>query len=178
MTSAEDNIATVTRRPSPPVRQSTLIRSDAAHTFDVMVSRIGAWWPVQPISAGKERVRDVTVEPQLAGRVYETWDDGTTVIWGEVLAWEPPSRFVLSWLGTPEPTEVEITFSALGPALTRVSVEHRGWEALSEEQLSEDCAAPGGYCSGAYSTGWTRILAALSAAAEADPTPTDTQAER
>ena len=58
--------------------------------------------------------------------------------------------------------------TALAPVLTRVAVEHRGWDALSEAQLSEDCALPGGYASGAYATGWARILTHLAAAAEAD----------
>jgi hypothetical protein len=49
-----------------------------------------------------------------------------------------------------------------------VAVEHRGWDALSEAQLSEDCALPGGYTSGAYDTGWACILTHLAAAAEAD----------
>ena len=106
----------------------------------------------------KGRVRCVTVDQHLGGRVYETWDDGTTKDWGEVLAWEPPSRFVMSWVHTPAPTEVEIAFTALGPGLTRVAVEHRGWEHLTERQLREDCAAPGGYRSGAYNTGWQLAL--------------------
>jgi hypothetical protein len=42
-------------------------------------------------------------------------------------------------------------------------VEHRGWEALSGTQLAEDCALPGGYASGSYSAGWTRILARFAA---------------
>jgi hypothetical protein len=56
---------------------------------------------------------------------------------------------------------VELSFRELGPTLTRVVVEHRGWEALTDEQLAEDCALPGGYNSGAYSAGWTRILEAF-----------------
>jgi hypothetical protein len=67
----------------------------------------------------------------------------------------------MTWNGTPAPTEVEVTFAALGPALTRVAVEHRGWEALTDEQLSKDCALPGGYSSGAYSAGWATILRSL-----------------
>jgi hypothetical protein len=39
---------------------------------------------------------------------------------------------------TPAPTEVELMFTPLGPALTRVAVEHRGWEALDDAQLRED----------------------------------------
>jgi hypothetical protein len=120
----------------PPVRQSVVVRSDRPHTFGMFVATIGAWWPVTPFSAGRDRVRDVTFEPREGGRVYETWQDGT---------------------------EVELTFAELGPLLTRVTVEHRGWERLTEEQLAEDCALPGGYPGGAYREGWARILGALAA---------------
>jgi hypothetical protein len=143
----------------PPVRQSTTVRSDRDHVFDTFVRTIGAWWPATVFSVGKELVCDVTIEPRTGGRVYETWTDGGAVEWGEVIAWEPPVRFVMTWTGTPRTTEVEFTFVALGPALTMVRVEHRGWEALTEEELETDCALPGGYRSGAYATGWERILA-------------------
>lgn len=141
-----------------PVRQATVVRSDIEHTFDVFVRTIRAWWPVHPFSAGQDKVRAVTVEPRLGGRVYETWQDGTEVSWGELLAWDPPRGFTMTWTDTPAPTEVELSFIALGRALTRVVVEHRGWEALSDAQLSQDCALPGGYTVGAYSQGWDTIL--------------------
>jgi hypothetical protein len=142
----------------PPVRQATLVRRDQEHTFSAFAQQIGAWWPVEVFSAGKERVRGVTVEGRVGGRVCETWDDGRVVPWGEVTVWTPPTRFAMTWAGTPQPTEVEFTFAALGPALTRVTVEHRGWEAMSEVELQRDCALPGGYRSGAYAVGWERIL--------------------
>ena len=142
----------------PPVRQSTLVRSDVTHTFDVFVRTIGTWWPVRPFSRGQDRVRDVTFERRRGGRVYETWDDGTERDWGEVLTWEPPSRFCMTWLVTPAATEVELTFTELGPALTRVSVEHRGWERLSDAELQAACALPGGYAGGAFAKGWGVIL--------------------
>jgi hypothetical protein len=93
---------TVFRR--PPVRQSTLVRSDAGHTFDVFVRTIGSWWPVELFSAGRDRVRAVTIEQRQGGRVYETWNDGSEVDWGELRAWEPPRRFVMTWTGTPAAT--------------------------------------------------------------------------
>jgi uncharacterized protein YndB with AHSA1/START domain len=158
--------AAVTPVRRPPVRQATLVRSDIVHTFDVFVSTIGVWWPVQPFSAGGDRVRDVTVEQRLGGRVFETWADGTVVEWGQLLAWEPPRRIVMTWTSTPVTTEVELRFTALGSGLTRVAVEHRGWDALSEAQLAEDCALPGGYASGGYATGWARILTQLAVAVE------------
>ena len=161
---------TVTTLCWPPVRQSTVVRSDVAHTFDVFVRTIGTWWPVDPFSAGKDLIRDIVIEQRAGGRVYEAWTDGTEVDWGKLLAWEPPARFVMTWNQTPVPTEVELSFAALGPAFTRVTVEHRGWEALTDEQLAQDCALPGGYTAGSYSAGWTQILGRLAAAiGPADP---------
>ena len=163
--------AAVTTLRRPPVRQSTTVRSDVRHTFDTFVRTIGIWWPVDPFSAGKDRVRDIIIEQRTGGRVYEAWADGTEVDWGELLAWEPPARFVMTWNQTPVPTEVQLSFAALGPSLTRVTVEHRGWEALTEEQLAEDCAIPGGYSAGSYSIGWARILDRLAAALGPADTP-------
>ena len=145
----------------PPVRQATTVRSDVEHTFEVFVREIGAWWPRQPYSVGGDRVRAVTVEPELGGRVYETWDDGTVREWGTLLAWEPPRRLTMTWECSPVTTEVELTFTPLGPALTRVAVEHRGWEALTDAQLAQDCAQPGGYAAGGFDRGWATILGAL-----------------
>jgi hypothetical protein len=161
-----DNPGTVTAL-RPPVRQSTLVRSGVDNTFDTFVQTIGVWWPVTPFSAGQDRVRDVTFEQRQGGRVYETWQDGTEIDWGELLAWEPPVRFVMTWNITSVATEVELTFQALGPALTRVAVEHRGWEKLSDEQLAQDCALPGGYAGGSFDKGWEFILGCLVTAAEA-----------
>jgi Activator of Hsp90 ATPase homolog 1-like protein len=154
---------TVTALRRPPVRQSIVVRSRRRHTFDTFVRTIGAWWPVTPFSAGKDSVLTVTFEPRTGGRVYETWQDGTEVDWGEVLVWAPPERFVMSWNMTSVVTEVELTFAELGPRLTRVALEHRGWERLTEEQLAADCALPGGYLGGAYREGWARILGGLAA---------------
>jgi uncharacterized protein YndB with AHSA1/START domain len=166
-----DDAVTVLRR--PPVRQSTLVRSGQGHTFDTFVRTIGIWWPVAAFSAGRDRVRDVTCERQVGGRVYETWHDGTEVCWGQLLAWEPPQRFIMTWNFTTVATEVELTFAELGPALTRVAVEHRGWEKLTDAELAEDCALPGGYASGAFIKGWAHILACLAAAAEGTTGPDD-----
>ena len=150
----------------PPVRQMALVRAGRQHTFDTFVDTIGVWWPVNPFSAGKDRVRNVSIHKRVGGRVYETWDDGTEADWGEVLAWSPPERFAMTWaIGTVQ-TEVELMFTELGPALTRVSVVHSGWEKLSDEQLAKDCALPGGYLSGAFDKGWATILGRLASAAE------------
>jgi hypothetical protein len=159
---AEDTLVPLRR---PPVRQSIVVRSDRRHTFETFVETIGAWWPVQPFSAGRERVRDVTFEQRPGGRVFETWDDGTTVEWATVQAWEPPHRFTMSWsVDGKSATEVELTFTAVGPAVTLVEVVHSGWEALSAAEVAADCALPGGYAGGGFARGWAAILGSFGAA--------------
>ena len=145
----------------PPIRQRTIVGSDCAHTFAVFTARLGEWWPLVPFSVGRERIREVVLEPESGGRVYEVWEDGTTADWGRIIDWDPPSRFSMTWNATGTPTIVELEFRSLGPARTEVLLEHRGWEALSERELGEDCALPGGYLGGSFTAGWTSILDAF-----------------
>ena len=145
----------------PPIRQGIVIRSDVAHTFDTFVRTIGQWWPTRPFSMGQARVTDVVFEARLDGRVYEIWDDGHEVDWGRVIAWEPPARFAMTWEILPAVTEVELRFRALGPAVTRVELEHRGWERLTEEQLAAATGVGGG-----YEAGWRQVLDTLRQAIE------------
>ncbi|MCU1556189.1 MAG: activator of Hsp90 ATPase 1 family protein [Microbacteriaceae bacterium] len=159
----ESNVSELRR---PPIRQSTIVRSSVEHTFEVFVREIGSWWPLQPFSIGKDRIREVTFERTLGGRVFETWDDGTIREWGRVLHWKPPSGFAMTWNVTGTPTEVELRFTSEDVDSTRVDLEHRGWEKLTEAQLTEACALPGGYLGGSFNEGWTRILAQLTSAAE------------
>lgn len=50
-------------------------------------------------------------------------------------------------------TEVELAFTALGPSLTRVELEHRRWERLDAAAGRTATALPGG-----YEAGWRVIL--------------------
>ena len=86
------------------------------------------------------------------GRLYERLDDGTEYAWGEVLAWEPPHRFVITWHPSVEPvamTEVEVTFTALDADSTTVELTHRDWQRLG------DVAA---VTRRGYSLGWVGVL--------------------
>lgn len=161
----ESNVLPLVR---PPIRQSIVVRQSVQRTFDTFVGKIGDWWPSVPFSNGQHRVVGVTFETERGGRVYETWDDGTEVEWGEVLEWSPPRRFVITWNVKGVPTEVEMRFEEDGDA-TRVDLEHRGWERLPEALLAEDCALPGGYLGGSFVKGWAIILGRFTATAEHEP---------
>jgi hypothetical protein len=146
----------------PPVRQSILIESTVEHTFEVFVRELAAWWPLDPFSlGGRDRIRTVTVDRHTGGRVVELWHDGSEHDWGTLLEWNEPAGFTMTWNVTGEPTEVELRFVRVETALTRVEIEHRGWEKLDDQQLAAACALPGGYLGGAFTTGWATILTHL-----------------
>lgn len=160
--------AMVTPLARPPIRQSIVVRQQRDRTFETFIRRIGEWWPLTPFSSGTGRVARVVLEEQRGGRVYEVWDDATGRDWGRVLMWQPPELFAMTWNFTAEPTDVELRFTALDDGSTRVDLEHRGWERLTEAQLGEDCALPGGYFGGSFARGWATILDRFIATAEGD----------
>jgi uncharacterized protein YndB with AHSA1/START domain len=117
-----------------PVIATVTVHCEISHAFEVFTAGIGAWWPVAGHSlGGRDRVADVVLEPRLGGRLYERWHDGRDAPWGDVVAWEPPERLVVTWQPNPESpgaTEVEVLFEATAPATTTVRLVHRGWERL------------------------------------------------
>ena len=137
--------------PLEPVRQSVRVRRPIEAAFELFTRDIGTWWPVHTHHARGEVV-GVVFEGRIGGRIYERCRDGETADWGRVLAWEPPTRVVFTWQpgrSQPEPTEVEVCFTAEGPAATRVDLEHRGWERLGEL---------GGAARQSYLNGWPGVL--------------------
>jgi uncharacterized protein YndB with AHSA1/START domain len=132
------------------VRKSLTVAAPVELAFEVFTERIGTWWPFDPHSIGGEHTHDAVFEGRVGGSLYEVMDGGGTAPWATVLAWEPPSRILLSWRVNPEvpATEVEVRFTPDGEG-TLVVLEHRGWERLGERAD----AARGG-----YDQGWKHVL--------------------
>jgi uncharacterized protein YndB with AHSA1/START domain len=118
-----------------PLRKSILVPRTPADAFDLFTAGMSRWWPLGTHSVSADRAAGCGIEPRVGGAVYEVRDDGERYEWGRVLAWEPPSRFVMSWYPGRNPDtsqEVELTFRPEGTG-TRVELEHRGWASLGED---------------------------------------------
>ncbi|MER8547341.1 SRPBCC family protein [Mesorhizobium sp. M0684] len=136
-----------------PVRKSVTVEVPLDKAFDVFTTGFGRWWPASH-SIGKSALTTAVIEPKAGGRWYEIGEDGSQCDWGEVLAWDPPSRLTLAWrIGAGwryDPallTEVEIRFVALGENATRVELEHRLLENMGEtaEAMREAFESEGGW---------------------------------
>jgi uncharacterized protein YndB with AHSA1/START domain len=117
-----------------PIVMSVDVPLPAEQAFELFAERMNAWWPLDDFSMFRSEARNVVLETRAGGRIIETAADGRTTVWGEVLICEPPRRLVFTWHpNTTEQSEVEMTFESLRADETRVTLEHRGWEAFGDK---------------------------------------------
>jgi uncharacterized protein YndB with AHSA1/START domain len=123
-----------------PVKKSVVVEAGQAHAFDVFTSGIDRWWPKEH-HIGSTPVVKETIEPRQGGRWVTLHEDGSETVNGRMLVWDPPKRIVFSWeisgKWKPEPnldivSEVEVRFIADGASRTRVELEHRKFERMTE----------------------------------------------
>lgn len=74
------------------VQKSVRLWIAPARAFAIFTTRMGRWFPKRGTSN-----RQLILEPRAAGRWFERGPDGSECRWGEVLAWEPPTRVQLAW---------------------------------------------------------------------------------
>ena len=140
-----------------PVRRTVTIGRAPEDAFALFTEGISSWWPFASHSIGGEQTVAAVFEQREGGKVFERLADGTEHEWADIVAWEPPSRFVLAWHVNPERhTEVEVRFVPVGGG-TRVELEHRGFDRLSEAVAAESRES--------YSVGWEVVLGKYGAAA-------------
>ena len=116
-----------------PISLSFEVPCSADRAFAVWTGQISDWWPADHTVSGEADLT-VILEGHPGGRIFERRASGVEHDWGAVTIWEPPHRLAYRWhlkVDPAEATEVEITFSALGNAVTRVDIEHRGWERVT-----------------------------------------------
>ncbi|MBK6885960.1 MAG: SRPBCC domain-containing protein [Tetrasphaera sp.] len=115
----------------PPVRRSITVPVDQDHAFTAFTDQIAAWWPTPTHGAFGAACGRIAFED---GRLIERATDGAAIIWGEVLAWEPPRLLSFTWHpggGPDEASQVDVLFVAVEGG-TRVELEHRGWERFGQ----------------------------------------------
>ncbi len=105
--------------------------------FEVFTNKIDLWWP-KTHHVGKFPMIETVLEAKPGGRWYSRHEDGSEVNVGFVSAYDPFDKLILIWqvngnfISDPNlSTEVEINFIKVGPASTRVTLEHRDLDKLT-----------------------------------------------
>jgi uncharacterized protein YndB with AHSA1/START domain len=124
------------------VRKTITVNADPERAFEVFTAGHGGWWPAS-YHIGEAGYETAVIEPFEGGRWFERGVDGSECDWGRVLAWEPPSRLVLSWQISAKwaydpdlVTELEIRFEPEGTGQTRVELEHRHLDRMGDQAES------------------------------------------
>jgi uncharacterized protein YndB with AHSA1/START domain len=121
-----------------PVRKTVVVAATPQRAFEVFTARIDRWWP-KSHGIGATPVRESVIEPFVGGRWYAKCEDGTDVVVGHVLVWQPAERFVCTWEISADwkpdarvafASEVDVRFVAEDQGRTRVELEHRNFERM------------------------------------------------
>ena len=118
-----------------PLELSFSVACSAEHAFRTWTTKINSWWPSDHTVSG-EPDATVVLEGRVGGRLFERTCGGKEHGWGEVLTWEPYTRFSYLWhlmRDRADATDVEITFTPVAPNVTRVDIVHTAWERLGDE---------------------------------------------
>ncbi len=118
--------------PPDPIRISFEVACPVDRAFSIWTADTARWWPSAATVSEAEGV-EVIFENRPGGRIFERTPSGEEHDWGWITGWEPPHRLVYQWhikVDRSDATEVEIRFHPAGERLTRVEIEHRGWERL------------------------------------------------
>jgi uncharacterized protein YndB with AHSA1/START domain len=126
-------------------RLSVEVAVGVERAFEVFTTEFDRIKPREHNMLGED-IAETVLEPRSGGRLYDRGVNGATCDWGRVLTFDPPQRLVLAWDISPHwqietdksrSSEVEITFTSIDDANTRVELEHRyldrhgdGWQGL------------------------------------------------
>ena len=78
------------------VRASVEVAAPIERAFEVFTKDIGSWWdPTHHILEAE--LAEMVFEPRVGGHLYDRGVDGSECRWARVLAYEPPTRLVISW---------------------------------------------------------------------------------
>jgi diguanylate cyclase (GGDEF)-like protein len=111
------------------VHKDVHVKATPEEAFALFTRKMRCWFSNRVV-AGRP-VSEFVLQPQIGGVWLERTKDGREFRWGDVLAWDPPSRLVLAWRINPQwkydadlLTQVEVRFRA-NESGTAVQLEHR-----------------------------------------------------
>jgi uncharacterized protein YndB with AHSA1/START domain len=130
-----------------PIRKSIVVNTGVERAFALFIDQFDAIKPREH-NLLSVPIAETVFEPRVGGHVYDVGTDGSRCEWSRVLAYEPPSRVVISWdigptwqleVDPAKTSEVEVRFIAESDDRTRVELEHRhldrhgdGWQAVAD----------------------------------------------
>ncbi len=118
------------------IRHAVTVELPPEEAFARFVDDLRHWWPSE-YTWSQSALVEIAIEARYGGKCFEIGPHEFRCDWGRILEFQPPRRLVLSWQISPrrEPvpdgrraSEVEFRFEGERKGVTRVELEHRGFE--------------------------------------------------
>jgi uncharacterized protein YndB with AHSA1/START domain len=143
---------------------SLRVAASPQRTFEAFTQEIGAWWTPNGLFQLTPRGDGVLrFEGGEGGRLVTTLPGGKEFEIGRIGAWMPGERLAFSWrqasFAPDQVTHVEVRFESVGDE-TRVTVEHRGWDAVPQEHAARH-GFPLGVFQMRQAEHWRALLSAM-----------------
>ena len=140
-----------------PINYTIEVPCSQEKAFGVFVEEMGSWWPLDKRSMSLmqgdgQPAKSLRVDPQPGGRIVETGHDDTEYHWGTIKTFDPNDSISMDFhMGLPPENAslVEVRFTALDEARTRVELTQSNWEAFGD--MAE-------MMRGGYGSGWVIIF--------------------
>jgi uncharacterized protein YndB with AHSA1/START domain len=121
-------------QPPDPVFRTLVLPVPRPLAFDLFTTHAHRWWsPVAGASPTGALWAEISLETHLHGRWFELDEAGEEHEWGVVVAVNAPERIVIDWRlkkWAPDVrTELELCFIEIDQRTTRMTLEHRTFEA-------------------------------------------------
>jgi len=100
-----------------PVVRELAVAAPPDVCFTTFVDRFDAWWPHEHHLGEDRTIVSFHIEPQVGGPCYDVDTDGREIVWGTVLAYEPPTGWC--WPGTSRATGRRSTRTSSAAARSR-----------------------------------------------------------
>jgi uncharacterized protein YndB with AHSA1/START domain len=145
---------------------SLRVKATPQEAFDVFTQEISAWWKPNGLFQITPRGDGVLrFEPGEGGRLMTDLPNGGSFEIGRVTDWAPGERLKFTWrqgtFAADQSTHVEVRFEAAA-AETRVTVEHRGWDAIPQAHAARH-GFPLGVFQMRLAEHWRALLGAVGA---------------
>ena len=119
---------------------SLRVRASPQKAFDVFTQEIGVWWKPNGLFQITPRGDGVLrFEPGEDGKLLTDLPNGKSFEIGRITIWTPGERLAFTWrqgtFAADQTTYVDVRFEPAGDE-TRVTVEHRGWDAIPQEHVA------------------------------------------
>ena len=139
-----------------PIVKTIDVPCSREKAFGIFVNGMGDWWPLDKRSMsmmhGGQPAKSLRVDPRQGGRIVETGHDDTEYHWGTIRTFDPHGLIGMDFhMGLPPENAslVEVRFTALDEARTRVELSHGNWEVFGD--MAE-------MMRGGYGSGWAIIF--------------------